>query len=81
MAPERKRGTIVRILREKVYGFIHCPADRRDYFFHQTALVGCTLADLRDGSGGNEAPSEVSFLVGKSREGKERAEDVRIARG
>jgi len=35
MAPTRKRGTIARIIADKAYGFIHCPTDLRDYFFHK----------------------------------------------
>lgn len=56
---DRKVGTIVRLFPDKVFGFIHCPADARDYFFHQTRLDGYTFGQIAVGDA-------VSFTVGES---------------
>jgi len=50
MAPTRKRGTIARIVADRAYGFIHCPADLRDYFFHKAHVEARTpFATLQPG--------------------------------
>lgn len=77
MALDRKRGIVIRILRDKAYGFIKVDGDR-DYFFHQTELRDCTLDDLCDGQGLDEAPTAVTFLVGQSKSGRVQAQDVRL---
>jgi cold shock protein len=41
------RGTIRR-LADKGFGFIRAE-DGKDYFFHNTELIDCTFAQLRDG--------------------------------
>ena len=76
MTNSRKTGTVIRILRDKAYGFIKVEGDR-DYFFHQSELDGCTLDDLCDGT--TEHPSTlVSFTPGTSKSGRLQAQDVKI---
>jgi cold shock CspA family protein len=77
VANDRKIGTIIRLLRDKAYGFIKVDGDR-DYFFHKAELRDCTLDDLHDGT--NDAqPTAVSFTVGQSKSGRVQAMDVRLA--
>lgn len=78
MANERKTGTVVRILRDKAYGFIKVDGER-DIFFHQNSLDGCTLDDLHDGHDESEQKATiVTFTPSQNRQGKPQAEDVRI---
>lgn len=48
MTNDKKISGIVRRLTEKGFGFIRAD-DGRDYFFHNTELIDCTFAQLRDG--------------------------------
>lgn len=73
MADDRKRGTIARLIRDKAYGFITCPVDARDYFFHQRDLTNCTLAQLTEGS-------FVEFVV-EDYNGRPQAMDVELLPG
>lgn len=74
----RLTGTVVRVLRDKAYGFIKVTGDR-DYFFHQNSLEGCTLDDLHDGHDGTDwPPTLVSFTKGQNKKGQLQADDVRI---
>lgn len=66
----RKAGTVARMFPDRVFGFIHCPADERDYFFHQAQLENCTFAQLTDGD-------RVTFLVGHGPSGKIEAQEIR----
>lgn len=66
---DRKQGTIARILPDKAFGFITCPADGRDYFFHQSGLRNCTLGQLVEGS-------LVSFELGTDSRGRPQAEEI-----
>lgn len=68
---ERKTGTVARLFRDKAYGFVACPADARDYFFHATHLENCTLAQIEEGA-------TLTFTVGQNRDGKPQAEEVRL---
>lgn len=78
MDTTRKTGTVVRILRDKYYGFIKVEGEK-DIFFHANALDGCTLDDLHDGYDGSEIRATiVTFLPGQNRQGKPQAEAVRI---
>jgi CspA family cold shock protein len=61
-------GNIKR-LTDKGFGFISTETGK-DIFFHQSALVGVSLTDLREGQ-------RVSFTVGQGPKGP-RAEDVRL---
>jgi cold shock CspA family protein len=75
---DRKLGTVVRILRDKGYGFIKISGES-DVFFHMNALEGCTLDDLHDGHDGTEMPPTiVTFKIGESRKGRRQADDVQI---
>ncbi len=67
----RKTGTIARLFRDKVYGFIHCPADARDYFFHQAGLSNCTFGQLTEGD-------ILDFIVGSSSDGRSEAQDINL---
>lgn len=74
MAPstDRKTGTIVRIFPDKAYGFLHCAADARDYFFHKSSLAaGVEFGTLA-------LQTIVSFTVGQNGKGQPQAEDVRL---
>jgi len=72
VSTERKTGSIARLTRPSVYGFIHCQADQRDYFFHQSQLDNCTFGQLQEGD-------VVSFVLGESpRDGKIEAQEVRF---
>jgi CspA family cold shock protein len=65
MAPDtRKTGTIARLVRDRVFGFITCPEDQRDYFFHQAHLEGCSFAQL-------EVGHSVSFILVDGKKGIE----------
>lgn len=69
---ERKRGTISRLVSDRAYGFIRCPADERDYFFHQAELENCTFPQLGEGD-------VVTFTVGiGGRSGKPQAETIQL---
>jgi cold shock protein len=61
-------GTIRTLRVDKGFGFIKCEAGQ-DYFFHQTAIYGEGIADLREGDG-------VEFEVTDSPKGP-RAIDVK----
>jgi CspA family cold shock protein len=41
-------GTIKRLLADKGFGFV-LAEDGTEYFFHQSACVGCQFSDLREG--------------------------------
>jgi CspA family cold shock protein len=74
MSDDRKEGTIRRLFPDKVYGFICCPLDQRDYFFHQAQLDDCTFGQLKEGD-------VVTFTVGQSPKGRGiEAQDVRLDR-
>jgi CspA family cold shock protein len=62
-------GTIKR-LTDKGFGFIETSSGK-DIFFHQSALVGVTVDELRQGQ-------KVTFTEGQGPKGP-RAEDVRLA--
>jgi CspA family cold shock protein len=70
MSTDRKDGSIARLFPDRVFGFIRCPADARDYFFHQTQLEGCTFAQLEPGD-------VVSFIVAEGMKGIE-AQEVQL---
>jgi len=61
-------GTIARLLIDKGFGFIKDEAGK-EYFFHQSAVYGEGLKDLREGD-------SVEFDVGEGPKGP-RAENVR----
>lgn len=72
MTSDRKSGTIARLIADRAFGFIHCPADQRDYFFHQSQLEGCTFGQL-------QADAAVSFSLAPSpKTGKIEAREVRL---
>jgi CspA family cold shock protein len=62
------QGTIKR-LTDKGFGFISTET-AKDIFFHQSALVGVSMNELREGQ-------RVSFTAGQGPKGP-RAEDVRL---
>jgi cold shock protein len=66
----RKTGTITRLFEDRVYGFIRCPLDARDYFFHQAQLANCSFQQLAAGD-------VVTFTVGQGPKGVQ-AEEVRF---
>lgn len=70
MSDTRKTGTIARLFTDRVFGFVHCPADKRDYFFHQAQLENCTFGQLAEGS-------DLSFVVAEGPKGIE-AQEVRL---
>ena len=65
----RRTGTVARLFPDKVFGFLHCPEDKRDYFFHQSQLDNCTFGQLAEGD-------VLSFLVGETPKGLE-AQEIR----
>jgi CspA family cold shock protein len=67
---DRKTGSIARLFPERVFGFIYCEADQRDYFFHQTGLENCAFRALETGD-------EMSFVVREGTKGLQ-AEEVRF---
>lgn len=67
---ERKIGTIARMFPDRVFGFIHCPAEDRDYFFHQAQLENVPFSKLQPGDA-------VSFLSGIGPNGKVEAQEIR----
>lgn len=77
MVGSRKIGQVIRILRDKGYGFIKVDGDR-DYFFHMTDLQDCSIDDLQDGTANEIRPTTVSFTVVQGKQGKLQAEAVRI---
>jgi CspA family cold shock protein len=62
------KGKIRTLRADKGFGFIKDDAGN-EYFFHQSAIYGETMADLREGDG-------VEFEVGQGPKGP-RAENVR----
>ena len=66
----RKTGSITRLFEDRVYGFIRCPLDARDYFFHQAQLSNCAFQQLAPGD-------VVTFTVGQGPKGLQ-AEEVRF---
>jgi CspA family cold shock protein len=64
------RGTVMWFNKDKGYGFIQREDGRGDVFVHVSALKG--LTDLRQGQ-------TVEFDLGRDRQGRPRAENVRIA--
>jgi cold shock CspA family protein len=66
----RKEGSIVRLVRDRAFGFIYCPLDERDYFFHQVQLQGSPFSQLAQGD-------EVCFVLGE-KNGKLEAQQVRV---
>lgn len=63
-------GTVKRLVTDKGFGFV-AAADGREYFFHQSACVGTSFEDLREGQA-------VTFDTGQGPKGP-RAENVRTA--
>ena len=61
-------GTIKRLVRDRGFGFIRDDAGK-EYFFHQSAIYGEGIEDLREGD-------SVEFEVGQGPKGP-RAENVR----
>ena len=76
LSSTRKSGVVIRLLRDKAYGFIKVDGEK-DYFFHATGLSDCTLDDLHDATG-DDQPTAVSFVVGTNKRGQLQAQDVRI---
>lgn len=68
MTTTRKVGAIVRLFPDRVFGFIHCPEDARDYFFHQAQLENCTFGQLTEGAA-------LTFTVGE-RDGRVEAREI-----
>lgn len=52
--PTRARGTILRLVFDRGFGFIRGTESGLDFFFHRTSLENCELEDLSPGT-------EVSF--------------------
>lgn len=84
---QRKTGTIARMFRDRVFGFIHCQEDQRDYFFHQAQLANCTFGQLNEGDalsftvgygpGNRVEAQEIQFLhCGEAPSGKETREQL-----
>ncbi len=69
----RQSGTVIRILRDKAYGFIKVEGEK-DVFFHASGLDNCTIDDLEEGM-------QVTFAVGQNRQGKKQAEELRVLKG
>jgi cold shock CspA family protein len=68
----RKVGAIARLFPDRVFGFIHCPEDARDYFFHQSQLDGCTFGQLKEGD-------TLTFSLGESpKDGKIEAQEIQL---
>jgi len=65
-------GTIKPIQAGKTYGFIAREGDK-DIFFHESALVGVTLAELKEGE-------TVSFDIEPPREGAKGPSAVNVTR-
>jgi CspA family cold shock protein len=61
-------GKIKKLVRDKGYGFI-TGDDKKDYFFHRTALSDAVFDLLEEGV-------QVEFEAVKGKEGKTRAENV-----
>ena len=65
-------GEIVRLVRDRGFGFIRV-ADGREIFFHASGTVGIPFDDLQEGQ-------RVTFSVGQDARGRgERAVDVQPA--
>jgi CspA family cold shock protein len=62
-------GKVTRIMLEKRFGFIR-GQDRKEYFFHASALKNCTIEEL-------EVGRDVTFEDAEGEKGP-RAEDVYI---
>lgn len=62
-------GTIKNVNMDKGYGFIN-GEDKKEYFFHRSALKNCSLGDLEKGR-------EVTFEDAEGSKGP-RAEDIYI---
>lgn len=56
-------GSIVRLKRDKGFGFIRDADSAQEYFFHADDLVGLDFASLQE-------QDKVYFQAGKGREGK-----------
>ena len=61
-------GTIKKVVADRGFGFITAE-DAKEYFFHQSAIYGEGIGDLREGD-------SVEFEVGQGPKGP-RAENVR----
>jgi CspA family cold shock protein len=61
-------GTVKRLVSEKGFGFV-AASDGNEYFFHQSACVGTSFDQLREGQ-------SVTFDTGQGPKGP-RAENVR----
>lgn len=70
MSTDRKQGSIARLFPDRVFGFVHCPEDQRDYFFHQAHLANCTFGQLEPGD-------VLTFIVAAGSKGIE-AQDVQF---
>lgn len=66
---ERRRGTIVRRIVDRSFGFIRDPATNEEFFFHAADLENCEFPSLDDGE-------IVSFVARTTAKGP-RAEQVR----
>ena len=48
-APDRLRGTIIRRIVDRGFGFIRAAATKEEFFFHKDDLENCEFAHLSDG--------------------------------
>ena len=65
------KGTIKRLTTDRGFGFIR-RAEGEDLFFHRSELRGVDYDSLGEGQ-------EVEFEVGRGREGRSKAVNVRLA--
>ena len=63
-------GTIVRLVRDRGFGFIRDDADAKEYFFHHSAIVEGYWANVDQGD-------KCTFEIGMGPKGP-RAEDIRL---
>jgi len=56
-------GTIKTLVRDRGFGFIACPGEAKDLFFHSKDVVGVTFDELKEGE-------EVSFETAEGPKGK-----------
>ena len=63
------RGTVVRMIRDRGFGFVRCD-DGTEVFFHHSALEGAAIEDLHEGQA-------VEYTEGRGPKGP-RAENVKI---
>ncbi len=65
------KGKIKRLVSDRGFGFIQT-GDGTDVFFHRNELQGVDYTSLREGT-------EVEFEIGKGRDGRNEATNVRLA--